>query len=427
MSNKKQFEYIDQKIKQAAENFQPGYEDAAWQKMAALLDKEEKRRPVFWIWPLLGILFLAVAGSFYFFNSSKKTTAHSNSSVIEIENRKTENNKTVVTTSTVTSNHSSLPQSGNAENNLQPSNKLERPLISKKNKKYAAKKSVLITAAELSDEENIEKVLVKDVLPEDKKNATALKETSSIETISNDENPIAAVKDSVEVVNEIVAFKKNDSTIITIKAKEEKKLNKKRNKFYLLAALGPDAGSMNMLSFNNSTLALKYGVGIGYQLSKKVSIQTGIYVGMKKYIAGPGDYHPKDNSYWNSVQITKVNANCMIYEIPLTIKYNWLQKTTNSFYVALGVSSYIMKQEDYNYYYYRNNIYYEKDWTYWGNKHLFAVFNFSAGWEKEISNKFSLLVEPSISIPLSGVGDGSVKMYSSSLLLGLKYKFKTKH
>jgi hypothetical protein len=56
-----------------------------------------------------------------------------------------------------------------------------------------------------------------------------------------------------------------------------------------------------------------------------------------------------------------------------------------------------------------------------GNKHLFSNMSIGAGIEKRISSSLSLQVEPSISIPLSGVGQGKVKLYSTAILLGIKY------
>jgi hypothetical protein len=90
-------------------------------------------------------------------------------------------------------------------------------------------------------------------------------------------------------------------------------------------------------------------------------------------------------------------------------------------YATAGAASYIMKKEKYDCTYrYYNNIY-EYEWNYSGNKHLFSTALFSVGIEKPVSSKFSLLLEPSLSIPLSGVGDGKMKIYSSSALLGIKY------
>jgi hypothetical protein len=79
------------------------------------------------------------------------------------------------------------------------------------------------------------------------------------------------------------------------------------------------------------------------------------------------------------VQLTKVDASCLVYDIPLTLRYTISQKPTTGFYATAGISSYIMKQEDYKYYYIRYNMPHEASKTYTGNKDLFSVLNLSAG------------------------------------------------
>jgi len=74
-----------------------------------------------------------------------------------------------------------------------------------------------------------------------------------------------------------------------------------------------------------------------------------------------------------------------------------------------------------NYYYTYNNNYYEKARSYTGNKNLFSVLSISAGIEKKLGPRFSFLAEPYLSFPLAGVGEGSVKLYSAGLQIGLKY------
>ena len=197
--------------------------------------------------------------------------------------------------------------------------------------------------------------------------------------------------------------------------------------FYFIASIAADIASVKFLSFKNSQLATKFGIGIGYQFNNKISLQTGFYAGRKKYIAGPEDYYPKTGSYWDMVQIVKVDASCLVYDIPLTVRYNFLLKPTTIYYATAGFSSFIMKEEDYYYYYTNNNMPHESAYTYTGNKHFFSVFNISAGIEKKLSSNFSLLAEPSLSIPISGVGDGSVKLYSAALQVGVKYNPHRKH
>src|SRR5689334_6298774 len=78
--NKKQFEHIESKFREAADNFQPPLNEEAWQKMDQLLDQEfngnRRRRGGFWITSILLLLFLTggVAMYFYYSNPVKPST-----------------------------------------------------------------------------------------------------------------------------------------------------------------------------------------------------------------------------------------------------------------------------------------------------------------------------------------------------------------
>jgi hypothetical protein len=80
-----------------------------------------------------------------------------------------------------------------------------------------------------------------------------------------------------------------------------------------------------------------------------------------------------------------------------------------------------MKEEFYNIFYLRNNNEYARPYTYTGNQHLFSTATISFGVEKKLSTRIGLLLEPSIGIPLKTIGEGSVKLFSTSLQLGVKY------
>jgi hypothetical protein len=218
--------------------------------------------------------------------------------------------------------------------------------------------------------------------------------------------------------------KKKDSTSTVPTVATAKKATEKRKKvsgFYLQATAGIDAGSTKLLNFENSTATAKYGIGIGYQISKRLSIQTGFYSTLKKCAATPDDYTIKPNSPMLTYHVDGIKATCLIYEIPFAIKYDVIRKPTLSVYATAGASSYIMQEERYDCSYTFYNNVYESEWLYKGNKHLFSTAVFSIGVEKKIADRFSLLLEPSISVPLSGVGDGKMKIYSAAVQAGLKY------
>jgi hypothetical protein len=83
-----------------------------------------------------------------------------------------------------------------------------------------------------------------------------------------------------------------------------------------------------------------------------------------------------------------------------------------------------MKKETYEYYY-KNS---------WGqlqsymrtykneNSHLFSVINLSGGYQYHFTNRFSLMAEPYIKIPASGIGAGKVKLNSTGILFTIGFK-----
>jgi hypothetical protein len=121
----------------------------------------------------------------------------------------------------------------------------------------------------------------------------------------------------------------------------------------------------------------------------------------------------------------KVDADCRVYEIPLSLSYHIGRSSKQNLFVSAGISSYLMKKETYNYYY---------KYTATGptvtrkysisdkNNHYFSVFNLSAGFQKNIGSSISVMAEPYIKIPLSGVGFGKVKLNSGGVLFSVNIR-----
>jgi anaerobic selenocysteine-containing dehydrogenase len=117
----------------------------------------------------------------------------------------------------------------------------------------------------------------------------------------------------------------------------------------------------------------------------------------------------------------------MVYEIPVTLQYNWLIKPKTNYYAAAGLSSYIMKKEKYDYTFVANNVQYNYPYDYTKNSHLLASLQLSLGIEKQMGRKFSVQAAPVVNIPLHGVGEGSVKIFTTGLQVSLKYLPFGKH
>lgn len=447
MSSEKRFEHIEHKIKEAAENNQIVFEENSWKKMEALLDKEDKRKPFVWFWFLVPLLLLGSYGLFVFWNSSNNSKRN-NLVQNNIEKRATnpigstqETNTSEelkgdhknVNTVSPTNTLATLPTNNIAKKRFYSSAKNSFTKKERTQKNYASsffiKKNTSKTKTDNGEEisDNAQnksslrqssKTKINIRASEIEEDETEVDEKSNLQkdkivVQENTANPEMASKKETTP-----AFTKNSTTKLKSENKKESKI---LSRFYLLAAAGGDIGSVKLFSFKNNSLVRKYGFAIGYNFNKKLSIQAGLYSSKKKYIAGTSDYNIKPGTYWTTVPITKIDAACLIYELPISLQYIFLQRKSFSLYAGAGVSSYMMKTENYNYFYKHYNMNLTKEYGYTGNEHLFSTALLSAGIEKNISKKFALQLEPTISIPLKGVGEGAVKLFSTSMLLSIKY------
>jgi hypothetical protein len=216
---------------------------------------------------------------------------------------------------------------------------------------------------------------------------------------------------------------KNDNKDISHKKMSTpKRKGKFINSFALSISLGPDVSAVQLN--NAGKINLAYGAGVSYQLSKRLTLRTGFYVEQKVYDASTSDYHPPAR-FWNYYPNLKyIDADCKVYEVPLIINYNFSQAPKYNWFGSAGISSFFMKKEDYNFFsknpsgqtsynsYTINNE----------NQHYLSSIRLSAGYERKVKNNISIIAEPYLSLPLTGVGYGKVKLYSTGILLTVNVK-----
>jgi hypothetical protein len=459
MSSEEQYKYIEDKIKEAANAAQYDFKEASWKNMEALLEqKRDIRRPFFWIFSslLLGILFFGGAMIYQSINKNEQ----SKNNLKQIVNRnneqqtqvplKTESNLATIEQlpEPIKNEHPNNITPGNNiiskdkeyidENNLKGKSNKQSPIVTFRPMVLSGTKYKLKTNSRKNENLNDDKFNTTDKYIYKDKSKFALKiispEQQSDPGIveSKKEKPndayLTAINNiipefSITEITKPEAESKPDTAEKKSKrsAKEENKKNQKNNGFYILATTGLDLNSTKLLSFNNSTVTPFYGAGFGYQFNRRLGVQTGFYASAKKYIAGPYDYNVKAGSYLSMVKIISVDANCMVYEVPVTIQYNWLIKPKANYYASLGISSYIMKKEKYNYTYERNNTQYSYPYDYTKNTHLLASLELSLGIEKQIGRKLYIQATPVVNLPLQGVGEGRVKIFTTGLHVSLKY------
>ncbi|WP_224996632.1 outer membrane beta-barrel protein [Cesiribacter sp. SM1] len=172
--------------------------------------------------------------------------------------------------------------------------------------------------------------------------------------------------------------------------------------------------------------SVKWGAGAGVHLEyfflKRVSLLSGAFYSKKNYMAG-GDFSPYGESWQHGYAPDYVDASCGVIDIPLNLRYYLYQKNRHRFFVSTGASSYLMQREEYYMVY---DSYYYDDYTYEvrnEHRHFMAAWNLSLGYERAISERWSLQAEPFLKVPIKGVGAGTAKLNSMGFFIHLKYNF----
>jgi hypothetical protein len=198
--------------------------------------------------------------------------------------------------------------------------------------------------------------------------------------------------------------------------------NKFNNSFALNFSAGQDVSAVNI--DNIGKINFLFGAGVSYSFGNKFTVRTGIFIVKKVYAAKASDYHPP-SSFWNYYpNLSSIEANCKVYEVPLIVNYNFSKTSKRLWFVSAGVSSYFMKKENYDYYsknpsgQYNINSYSISN----QNKHYLSSIRLSGGYQRILSNNIAILAEPYFNLPLSGIGFGKVKLYSSGIIFTLSVK-----
>ncbi|MBE7172145.1 MAG: hypothetical protein INR73_16275 [Williamsia sp.] len=453
--DKRQSEHIEDRFRQAADHLVPPFNDEAWNKMELLLDKDQKkRRPFIWWW-MFALLLLAggTAGIYYYRGSDaqegkdmlsqKPVLVQSNS------NAKTEpsvegasgKQEQAITEAPIEQPERKKVDAVPESDRRNPAPASNKPLGQNSSSGYTKKvgdvravagKNLLkktsvpqkLSRKELGEgaEETWDEL--KETTQQNSEDATNVK-AADIQFAYQHPEFLIRVEMPGSWLNpphDRLAFKDSLQMAIKTATKKANKQGPAVAKWYFLAAGGVDAA--NLHKFDTSHRRFVFGADIGYHLNSIFSVQAGFHAGRALYVAGPADYKAKPGTYWSdpTVKIRSVEANCFIFDLPLLIRADVLHNRNRALYATTGFSSSITNREVYNYHY--NNSMGYRMWkaTYRGNVDWFSYADFSIGFEQKIFKTFYLQLEPYAKLPISGIGEGKVKLYSLGVQLGLKYQ-----
>jgi hypothetical protein len=196
---------------------------------------------------------------------------------------------------------------------------------------------------------------------------------------------------------------------------------KSANGFYAGFLVGPDMSAVKFQSVKQ--LGFSLGARVGYRFNKRLSVETGL-LWDKKYYYSKGEYFDKSEAGLQ-FDILSLEGTCNMFEIPLTVRYDFSTHTNHNFFVKGGISSYLMKKENYSYN--ADGVYgpWQGDSTYYNStNNIFSIVQISAGYDLAVGRKTKISFEPYVKIPLHGIGIGGMPISSAGLYIGITHSFR---
>lgn len=434
-----QSENFDKKLKDSLSQRPPGNDKPEWEKMETLLDKHmpverKDRRRMFFL--LFSVLLLGGGVLLIWQNNTGGKNEISSIAPQKQDAAAAENNnqtKTITdknistpivpgTAQTKTDRFAEIPTANSPgplpgkEIEIDASGKIVSPnkkVNNKVVKKPGQSNQIIDELVKSTEPERslIEKLTKSETEPVITEKKEVVKEPGIEKTITEnkpDKTPVAEQKEETKETRTVAVEKTGN--------KNQKNKSSFANNLFVTVSAGPD---ISAVGGNAGELRLGVGAGIGYQISKKFSVRTGFYAARKVYTADPEDYNPPYNFWAYYPNLKNIDANCKVYEIPVTIDYKISSNKKESWFVSAGLSSLLMKEETYEYYYKPNSsptyVTYTKT-IHDQNKHYFSVLNLSGGYTRVLNKNISLQAEPYLKIAMDGVGYGKVNLNSGGVL-----------
>jgi hypothetical protein len=438
-----QSEDFDKKVKDAAEQHHPPYDEHAWVRMEKLLNKhipveEDNRRRILF----LVLLFVGLGGgAWLFFNRPVKQNV-----TAATENVKSNSTSPVMESSpgiggqeTLSGPVTPITPGNTADDAIEPVERINAKssgLMQRKspvpNHQHVSEGLTNLTVTNDNFLTGVQPSPGINIAADNNKITGNKTDMITKDVVGNDPSipqskvvtPSVDNKDIVKAPVVKTEEKKNiPENNKTDQAKKKTESSKKSFFFFSLSA-GPDLSSAG--THNPGKAKLLAGAGFGYSFKDKFTLRTGFYSSRKVYSALPSEYNPPDNSFWTYYPfMEKIDADCKVYEIPISLSYQFGHSDKDHWFASTGISSYLMKKETYKYYYKytQTGPTVNRSWTLKNeNNHYFSVVTLSGGYQRNLGKTFSLTAEPYVKIPLGGVGFGKVKLNSAGMLVTVGIK-----
>lgn len=431
-------EDVDALFQEGSEKHEFEYNEAAWGQMEDLLDRRDKRRRLIWWW-FLGIgLSLLVFAIYWGQNRKLGNDTNTEENVMLEQPLSTSIDAINTTAQTPLTERAAIKAektTGREKKNVEKQS-FENTLTTKESQ-VAENQSTTNTrqtvpirqnkevATELKrTEQNIDLLITPEQLLTKKEETLDLSKkvakeiTEEIENRSITSSTLAALprlSNIVDIPNDTVHF---DLTFLENTGKEKKHRN---NHFVFGVLVASEASFVETSTLCSPTW--KAGLSLAYRFGGKHALKLGANYIRKDYATNDAANYRAPQGFWeNGVAPQSVTANCDILELTLSESFFFKGHTQKGFYANIGLTSYLMLEEIYNYSYENPPSNARMRWgTQNTNQHWMGIGEIALGYNFPFADKSSLQIAPYAQIPLTGVGHGQLKLFSSGVLV--RYNF----
>ncbi|MDO9376086.1 MAG: hypothetical protein Q7T76_16810 [Ferruginibacter sp.] len=423
---------LDKLTGEAAEQVEAPGAVPDWDAMSALLDKElpqkedRRRRPILWF---VLLLLLGTGGYFlinngYELRNGNKTISSLRSNPTIPEKQAAQSVPVISPDENINQTVTSTPGREGIQHTTTPAKHKDiqhPPIRSRKNLVVTKTASLkLSTTAGDAGEEELE-IVSRQTGQAAKEYSTTITDTPASLTKPTGEvlvevPPVAATGDKKDGKDQIIASTDTGSSI------PPKKINTKKNErgFEVSLVYAPELTTIGFSEMDKP--GSSYGLMVGYQLSDRVSLQTGVLKSRKNYTADGKDYkvhYPVTYPY----KLAEVTGYCNMYEVPINVKYRLNKSGKISISALAGISSYFMTHESYVYKYTSNYNSYDRNVIYTTQKNYWlSLATVGVGFEKKLPGSLRVGATPYIKIPFKGMGTGELKLISTGINFSLTYQ-----
>jgi hypothetical protein len=248
-----------------------------------------------------------------------------------------------------------------------------------------------------------------------------VKETSSIpgkDTVTN--------IDLLKLANVTDISKDTASSIANNLKPAQKKSVTSRFSFTAVGGVNVNSVQLN----KPSKPGYDYGLLVGYKISPKIEIRSGILFS-KNFFTASGKNISFDSAKLNLPSYTSINLEdatgyCRFLEIPVLLYYNFPSKNKTSFYTAAGFSINKMRMESVHYKFVADGstIIERSHSSAYHSSNDFSTSitsNFSVGIKQHLNDRWNISFEPYLKLPLTRFNNNNLRFSSFGTMLSLTY------